>query len=137
MDIKRHLIAAGLALLAFLILSMLSGPLGMPVVYALFGIVLAATALYFHYRRRAARQALVPKTPGRDDRVIPQEVKEFVFARDEGVCQLQYADICLYDREIQYDHRWPWSKGGSSKDPENIQLACAPCNRHKSDKILV
>lgn len=137
MDLKRHLIAAGIALLAFLVLSLLSGPLGMPVLYAMAAIALASTAAYFHYRRRARREALTPTTPGRDDRVIPRDVRTFVIARDGGRCQLRYPGICLVDKQIDIDHIYPWSKGGSSKDPANLQCACHPCNARKSDKVLV
>lgn len=135
MNLKKHAWSLGAALLAFLVLSVLSGPLGLATLVGLMVVPLVSTALFFHYRRRQARDALEPVTPGRDDRVIPQDVKEFVFLRDGGVCQLQYAGLCTYDVDIQYDHIWPWARGGSSKDPDNIQLACGKCNRHKSDKL--
>jgi len=35
---------------------------------------------------------------------------------------------------LEFDHIYPESKGGSS-DPENLTLACRPCNRAKKDKV--
>lgn len=136
MDTRRHAWSLGAALLAFLMLSVLSGPLGLTTLYALVVLGLAATALFLHYRRRQARRALIPVTPGRDDRVIPRDVRTFVIARDGGKCQLRYPG-CLVDSQIDIDHIFPWSKGGSSKDPANLQCACHPCNAKKSDKVLV
>lgn len=36
---------------------------------------------------------------------------------------------------FEFDHIYPESKGGTS-DPENLTLACRPCNRAKKDKVL-
>lgn len=137
MTLRKHLLAALAALLAFGVLTVVSSTESWAALGALVGLMAAITVLYFHYRRRSARAAIEPLTPFRDDRVIPQDVKIAVTVRDKGVCQLRYAGICLVDKEICFDHKWPHSKGGSSKDPDNIQLACGPCNRHKSDKVLV
>ena len=76
----------------------------------------------------------MPVTPARDDRVIPQTVKIAVAVRDKGLCQIK-GPPCTVQGEV-YDHKFPWSKGGSSKDPDNIQMACAACNSWKSDKVL-
>lgn len=38
-----------------------------------------------------------------------------------------------YD-DAQVDHKFPWSKGGSSKMIENAQLLCSSCNSSKRDK---
>jgi len=122
-------------MLAFIILSLLSGPLGLPVLYALAAVALACSGLYLHYRRRARRAVIEPVTPGRDDRVIPQTVKIAVAARAKGMCEIKGPPCTGVGEE--YDHKFPWSKGGSSKDPENIQLGCRACNRWKSDKVLV
>lgn len=35
---------------------------------------------------------------------------------------------------LEFDHIHPESKGGSS-GPENLTLACRPCNRAKKDKV--
>lgn len=136
MNWRKHGIAALAALVTFVILTVLSDSWGVPALTAIIFSGAVVTAGYLHYRRRSARAAAVPVTPLRDDRVIPQEVKIAVTLRDRGICQLRYPG-CLIDKDIQYDHIYPWSQGGSSKDPDNIQCACSSCNRAKSDKVLV
>jgi hypothetical protein len=73
-----------------------------------------------------------PHAPARDLRAeadIPDHVKEFVRARDSGICQ-----YCLIQgRETPgevYDHFIPAGEGGKGS-VDNVQLACAPCNRKK------
>ena len=39
-------------------------------------------------------------------------------------------------KDLHFDHIIPWSKGGSSDDPKNIQLLCGKHNIGKSDKII-
>jgi hypothetical protein len=86
------------------------------------------------FLERSTRQATSRKATGidvRDNRHIPQWVKIHVVLRDEGRCvYCGCADI----KQLEFDHRKAWSKGGSSKDPLNICLGCKPCNRKKSDK---
>lgn len=135
MSWRRHAIAAGAALAAFGIFTLISGAAGWPALIAMGVLALCLTIGYFHYRRRQARAEITPVTPARDDRVIPQTVKILVSARDKGECQIK-GPPCTGAGEV-FDHIFPWSKGGSSKDPDNIQLACAPCNAWKSDKVLV
>jgi len=53
-------------------------------------------------------------------------VKIAVSVRDEGKCR-----ICGSTKDLQYDHIIPWSRGGSSTDPDNIQLLCGYHNRLK------
>lgn len=137
MNGKRHLYALAAALMAFGILTGMSGAFGMPELVVAGVLMAVCTVLFFHYHRKSARAALIPVTPARDDRVIPQDVKIAVSIRDKGKCQLRYRGICLVDKEIQFDHKVAWSNGGSSKDEDNIQLACGPCNRRKSNKVLV
>jgi hypothetical protein len=36
--------------------------------------------------------------------------------------------------DAQVDHKYPWSKGGSSKKIENAQLLCSSCNSSKGNK---
>ncbi len=64
------------------------------------------------------------------NRLIPTSVKVLVFARDKGICVK-----CSSNHNLHYDHILPFSKGGSSKDPNNIQLLCQKCNLQKHDKI--
>lgn len=137
MNLRRHLWALGAALVAFGILTLMSGAGGMAALVAAGVIVLIGFVLYFHYRRRSTQAALIPVTPARDDRVIPRDIRVAVIVRDGGKCQLKYPGICLVDKQIDIDHIFPWSEGGSSKDINNLQCACGPCNRHKSNKVLV
>lgn len=41
--------------------------------------------------------------------------------------------VLIYE-DAQVDHRYPWSKGGSSKKIENAQLLCSNCNIRKGNK---
>lgn len=135
MTLRRHLYSALAALVAFAILTLMSGSWGVPALVAAGVIALACTLLYFHYRTRGKAEAMVPVTPSRDDRVIPQAVKIAVAVRDKGLCQIK-GPPCTGVGEV-YDHVFPWSKGGSSKEPSNIQMACSACNSWKSDKVLI
>lgn len=60
---------------------------------------------------------------------IPEDVKIFVWRRDEGRCVK-----CGSQEKLEFDHIIPISKGGSNTE-RNIQLLCESCNREKSDKI--
>jgi 5-methylcytosine-specific restriction endonuclease McrA len=62
-------------------------------------------------------------------RHIPPEVRQKVWYRDGGRCQM-----CGSNENLQYDHIIPFSKGGSNTE-ENIQLLCEECNKLKLDKI--
>jgi len=63
-------------------------------------------------------------------RIIPTWVKLAVWKRDEGKCVQ-----CGATNELHYDHVLPYSKGGTSITPGNVQLLCARHNLRKSDKI--
>jgi hypothetical protein len=65
-----------------------------------------------------------------DDRVIPSWVKLEIWKRDQGMCRM-----CGSNRGLHFDHIIPYSKGGSSKDPANIQILCGRHNLAKRDKI--
>jgi len=62
---------------------------------------------------------------------IPDDVKQFVFERDQGQCV-----NCGNRVELQFDHIIPVSLGGSSAS-ENLQVLCGPCNRKKSGGLQV
>lgn len=64
------------------------------------------------------------------NRVIPARVKREVWERDDGQCVK-----CGSSENLHFDHVIPFSKGGSSLVPENIQLLCARHNLEKRDKI--
>ena len=63
-------------------------------------------------------------------RLIPSEVKNEVWKRDNGKCV-----ICGSTKNLHFDHDLPFSKGGTSLTAKNIRLLCAKCNLAKSDKI--
>jgi HNH endonuclease len=70
-----------------------------------------------------------PTTPIRR-RIIPTPVKLEVWKRDGGKCV-----ICNAKDELHFDHIVPYSKGGTSMKPENVQLLCARHNLQKHDHI--
>ncbi len=63
-------------------------------------------------------------------RKIPNRVAHEVWLRDNGRCV-----ICGSTEDLHLDHIIPYSKGGSSTDPKNIQLLCGKHNLEKSDRI--
>jgi hypothetical protein len=65
-----------------------------------------------------------------DDRIIPGWVKLEVWKRDKGRCIK-----CDAHDHLHFDHIIPYSKGGSSKDPANIQILCLRHNLGKHDRI--
>lgn len=71
----------------------------------------------------------VPKNP-KHRRIIPTWVKLEVWKRDKGKCTL-----CEEEKDLHFDHIIPYSKGGSSNTPENIQLLCGRHNLQKHDRI--
>jgi len=65
------------------------------------------------------------------DRIIPSAVKLEVWKRDKGRCI-----VCGGQTNLHFDHVIPYSQGGSSKEPKNIQILCAKHNLAKRDKII-
>ena len=78
----------------------------------------------------ATLSGLRPQLETDTDRVIPSSVKIEIWKRDKGRCC-----ICGTDKDLHFDHIIPYSKGGSSRDPKNIQILCAKHNLAKSDEI--
>lgn len=66
-------------------------------------------------------------------RRIPTAIKRIVWERDGGKCSFPG---CGSKENLHFDHIIPWSKGGSSIDPKNIQILCGKHNLKKSDKIV-
>lgn len=60
---------------------------------------------------------------------IPDDVRIFVWRRDDGRCVR-----CGSDHNLEYDHIIPIAKGGSNTE-RNIQLLCESCNRTKGAVI--
>ena len=80
----------------------------------------------------AANEELLEEQPEIDarSRNIPTQVKREVVRRDAGKCRL-----CGSDKDLHFDHDYPFAKGGSN-EVENIQLLCKKCNLSKGDKII-
>lgn len=60
---------------------------------------------------------------------IPDDVRLFVWHRDEGRCVR-----CASEHDLQFDHVIPVARGGGNA-AANIQILCGACNRAKSDAI--
>ncbi len=60
---------------------------------------------------------------------IPEEVRIFVWQRDQGSCVR-----CGSQSKLEFDHIIPLAQGGSST-ARNIQLLCESCNRSKGKRI--
>jgi len=65
----------------------------------------------------------VPPSHGRH---IPAKVKREVFKRDNGKCT-----ICGSTTRLNFDHKNPYAKGGTS-GVENIRILCASCNQRQA-----
>jgi hypothetical protein len=76
-----------------------------------------------------SRQSFV-SSESNDDRLIPSWVKLEVWKRDQGKCCK-----CGTNSGLHFDHIIPYSKGGSSKNPQNIQILCGRHNLEKRDNI--
>lgn len=76
-------------------------------------------------RVRAADEAVATARRQR----IPDDVRIFVWQRDDGRCAR-----CGNEDDLQFDHVIPVARGGGNA-PENIQVLCGSCNRQKSDHI--
>lgn len=68
---------------------------------------------------------------GHRRRLIPSSIKTMVWKRDGGKCV-----ICGAADELHFDHDLPYSLGGTSMKPENVQLLCARHNLSNGAKIL-
>lgn len=92
----------------------------------------------YKFKLQAINESVEDASPNSDiaileqehNRLIPTAVKVAVYARDKGRCVK-----CGATTNLHYDHILPFSKGGSSTTPDNIQLLCASCNLKKHDHI--
>jgi hypothetical protein len=71
-------------------------------------------------------------TERRRGRYISFTVKMRVVRRDNHTCQ--HCGKHLADNEVEFDHKIPISKGGSSEE-HNVRLTCFDCNRDKRDQV--
>ena len=63
-------------------------------------------------------------------RSFTENQKREAYEREEGICPKcgKYFEL----EEMEADHMTPWSKGGKTI-PENCQMLCPDCNRHKTN----
>jgi HNH endonuclease len=81
----------------------------------------------------AARfKSAVLARPYLDSSKVPRDIYELVMARDGERCQYPG---CGATEDLTIDHKLvPWSEGGSSTDPENLQVLCRSCNSRKGTR---
>ena len=65
-------------------------------------------------------------------RTIPRVTQFRVLKRENQICSKCGSSVI--DKDIEFDHIIPWSKGGSS-DEHNVMLLCRNCNRKKGKKF--
>ena len=63
-------------------------------------------------------------------RAFSPAMKRSAFERQKGKCAICHKVFTI--DEMEADHITPWSQGGKTS-PENCQMLCRDCNRHKSD----
>lgn len=64
---------------------------------------------------------------------VPKEIRELVMERDGRRCQ-----ACGETEDLTIDHKiTPWSEGGSSTDPDNLQVLCRKHNSSKGTRPWV
>jgi hypothetical protein len=84
---------------------------------------------HFRRLRSSAEKFFTGQTEEPSRERIPDDVRTFVWQRDEGKC-VKCGSIEL----LEFDHIIPVAEGGSSTE-RNVQLLCEPCNRKKSDNV--
>ena len=65
-------------------------------------------------------------------RHVPRDVALRVARRDNYTCQM--CGRSLRDDEIEFHHKIPYSKGGSTEE-DNLEVACSDCNRVQGPEI--
>ncbi len=63
-------------------------------------------------------------------RLFTPSMKTSAFEQQKGKCKICKKEFSI--DEMEADHITPWSEGGKTV-PENCQMLCRNCNRHKSD----
>lgn len=67
---------------------------------------------------------------------LPSWLKDGVFFRDKGRCQICGCDLTRLlqlDNKVNLDHIVPLQRGGTN-DPINFQITCEHCNKSKQDR---
>lgn len=83
--------------------------------------------------RKTHRKSEQPNPRWRD---FSPATKRAAMKRAKGRCEYEDPDTrqrCLVTTELQYDHDWPHSRGGTNY-PANCRVLCAPHNRQKSNR---
>jgi 5-methylcytosine-specific restriction endonuclease McrA len=72
-----------------------------------------------------------------ESRHIPAQIRDDVFARDQGQCTYVAADgkQCRARHGLHVDHITPFSAGGKH-EPSNLRLLCAAHNRRAAEHTL-
>jgi 5-methylcytosine-specific restriction endonuclease McrA len=94
--------------------------------------------------RRKRRRSRKPKVGAAENlRAVPQDLKDQVWKRCQGMCQANWrvdsvldknsGDICGSNENLEFDHIVPFSRGGKTTYC-NLQLLCQKHNRMKSDR---
>ncbi len=85
-----------------------------------------------YWQKKIDRAKSITKEPQivNNRSTIPDDIKIFVWRRDEGKCVK-----CGSQVNLEFDHIIPVSKGGSNTS-RNIQILCEKCNREKGDNIV-
>ncbi|MCX5633147.1 MAG: HNH endonuclease signature motif containing protein [Phycisphaerae bacterium] len=92
-------------------------------------VVLKHEKRYTLLRRQQEAYARIENTDAARRERIPDDVRLFVWQRDEGKCVK-----CGGTEKLEFDHIIPVAKGGSNTE-RNIQLLCEACNRAKGTNL--
>ena len=84
---------------------------------------------YKQIQRQYEAYARIEQTDAAQRERIPENVRLFIWQRDEGKCVK-----CGSTEKLEFDHIIPVAKGGSNTE-RNIQLLCETCNRAKGTNI--
>lgn len=76
-------------------------------------------------------ETLKPRIGPSHSRLIPQEIKDSVWRRDQGRCVFVGAagNPCGAREGLEFDHVLPWARGGTSLDSHNVRLLCRTHNQ--------
>ena len=94
------------------------------------GFLIEAEYAEQHATHAQSTSKMAAQRNGFSSRHISDAVRRIVWLRDKGACV-----NCEATENIEYDHKVPVSKGGSSEE-DNVQLLCRACNRSKRSGLL-
>ncbi len=88
---------------------------------------------YLKYRSLHLSRTLCKRNAGENGRALVRQWIETQFSK--LLVQCSYCSEWIAPRSAEVDHVVPLSRGGSH-GPDNLAIACRPCNRSKSNKLL-